>query len=64
MTINVSVSDAQSLALRQSNSRIHFDWGPDLQNYHADVVTRTEKSFPSKDELLELFGHTKNTAKR
>jgi hypothetical protein len=41
MTLSVSVSDAESLALRKPNAKLFFDWGPDRQNYHSHVVTRT-----------------------
>jgi hypothetical protein len=40
MTLSVSVSEAESLALRKPSSKLFFDWGPDRQNYHSHVVTR------------------------
>jgi len=39
MTISLSVSDAHAVALAKPNTGIYFDWGPDLQNYHAHIDT-------------------------
>lgn len=40
MAISLSVSDAHAAALTKPNTGIYFDWGPDLQNYHAHVDSR------------------------
>jgi hypothetical protein len=54
--INLHVNDAQSIALRESSCRLHFDWGPDRQNYHPHLVARSKNPFPMDDDLFDLLG--------
>jgi hypothetical protein len=37
MTLSLMISDAHAGALAKPNTGIYFDWGPDLQNYHAHI---------------------------
>lgn len=38
MTIQLSISDVFAQAITKSQAGLHFDWGPDLQNYHCSLA--------------------------
>ena len=41
MTIRLVISEAQAATLSGSNIGIYFDWGPDLQAYHAHLDSKS-----------------------
>lgn len=53
-TINLVVSDAHASALTKPNSGIHFDWGPDLQAYHAHIASKISAD-PTVKQILNTF---------
>ncbi len=42
LTISLTVSDAHGIALSSPENGIYFDWGPDLQDYHAHIDSKPD----------------------
>jgi hypothetical protein len=59
MTITLLVGDTHAAALAQPNTGIYFDWGPDLQNYHAHTDTRSVDEDP-----MQLFDFLSRIGKK
>lgn len=55
LTLRVSVTEAEALALKTPGARLHFDWGADQQRYHAHVIVRPNGSVPPPDPIIELL---------
>lgn len=41
MTINLSISEIQAAQLSAPETGIYFDWGPEQQDYHSHIDTKT-----------------------
>ena len=53
IALRLSITDSDALALLKPNTGIAFDWGPDLQNYHSHIESR---SLPAeKNAVLSSF---------
>jgi len=50
--IRLHISESHAQELLDDNTGIYFDWGPDMQAYHAHTEHKTLPAIP--DELLEL----------
>ncbi len=58
MTISLSISEAQALALATPQTGIFFDWGPDQQSYHPHTQSRVAGE-PDMKELLDALKQIK-----
>ena len=58
MTINLSISDSQAVALATPQTGIFFDWGPDQQSYHPHTQNRVADE-PHMKELLDALNQIK-----
>lgn len=55
LAIGLSISEAQGDALAEPNTGIYFDWGPDLQGYHAHLETKQIASDPFEAHILDAL---------
>jgi hypothetical protein len=58
MTIKLSISESQELALSSPQTAIFFDWGPDQQNYHPHIRNGMDIDSDMK-KLIESFDKIK-----
>ena len=49
--IEINISESQSIQLKEPNSGIYFDWGPDQQNYFSHIDYKKENK-----DLEEMIG--------
>ncbi len=56
-TINLELNTSHSTELKEANSGVYFDWGPDQQSYHAHISQKPEIS-QKLNPFLELITNT------
>ena len=57
-SMQLSITEAQAMELTKPGAGIYFDWGPDQQNYHSHIETKSEKE-PDFEQLLEIIANKK-----
>lgn len=54
MTLSLVISAEHALALHRPNTGINFDWGPDLQAYHAHIDSKLPLEFSTQQILKAI----------
>lgn len=57
-SVQLNISDSKADKLREPNTGIYFDWGPDQQSYHSHIDTKPEQD-RDFESLLELMANKK-----